>query len=333
MQTKSKNRKLLISYAISIIACAFLIYFHLDSIEEMRKYVRGADFRFLGIAFLFVLGAVLPQIVRLRQIWLYQGIVPELNSLTGVVFAGFFFQAFFPSDLGADTLKAVYASRLTPHKSAAVFGVFLDRAFGILSLMVMACLGALFSNLVPARPLVFGISSGFILAALTVTFAAGRGLFDEKKTGGSRFYRLFHSVIDRIRFLRPKTRGALWKLFTVSLLLSLGSHLLSTAGWYFTGRALDLHLNFMSLFIFLPVATIACIVIPSVNGIGVRETAAMLILGGSVISSAMSLTLSALFSALVTLLGIVGLGVALFTDFAALRGHFLFNVKKPTNGV
>jgi len=84
--------------------------------------------------------APVPFLCAVRLIWMLaiQQVPLSFWNATKFTFAGNFFNFALPGTTGGDVVKAYYITRFTHRKTEAVTTIFLDRAIGLLSLVLMA---------------------------------------------------------------------------------------------------------------------------------------------------------------------------------------------------
>ncbi len=104
----------------------------------IRSVVTKADMTAAVIAILVFFPV--PFIQSLRLVWMLavQSVHLRLWDATKLSFAGNFFNFALPGTTGGDLIKAYYITHYTHHKTEAVTTVFLDRAIGLLGLMLLA---------------------------------------------------------------------------------------------------------------------------------------------------------------------------------------------------
>jgi uncharacterized membrane protein YbhN (UPF0104 family) len=91
-------------------------------------------------AVLIFVPVVALQIWRLIIMLQVQGVPLSYWTSTKLTFAGNFFNFALPGTTGGDLIKAYYLTLYTPLKTEAVTTVFLDRAIGLLGLVILAAL-------------------------------------------------------------------------------------------------------------------------------------------------------------------------------------------------
>jgi glycosyltransferase 2 family protein len=122
--------------------------------------------------------APVPLLCAVRLVWMVavQQVHVSLWDATKLTFLGNFFNFALPGTTGGDVIKAYYIARLAHRKTEAITSIFLDRAIGLLSLVLMA--GAMivftqdpsqFSDLATTLAIICAV-----LAAGTVVVFSGR---------------------------------------------------------------------------------------------------------------------------------------------------------------
>ncbi len=96
------------------------------------------DARWAALA-LLLFGPV-PLLSSVRLVWMLamQNVRLSLSNAIKLTFAGNFFNFALPGTTGGDIYKAWCVTRLTEHKTEAVTAIFLDRAIGLFSLIIVA---------------------------------------------------------------------------------------------------------------------------------------------------------------------------------------------------
>lgn len=100
--------------------------------------VPQADVRLAVIAIVIFAPVVLLQIGRLVIMLAVQGVRISYWTSTKLTFVGNFFNFALPGTTGGDLIKAYYLTHYTPLKTEVVTTVFLDRAIGLLGLVLLA---------------------------------------------------------------------------------------------------------------------------------------------------------------------------------------------------
>ena len=192
---------------------------------------------------------------------------------------GLFFNNFLPANIGGDIARVMDASRHGPTRAAALSTVLLDRLIGTLALAGLA--------LITTLPAVNHFHLSLVYLSLAAFFAFGVSVL----------WALFHPSVlpalerglSRVGFggLKPhldalagslqgfRSRRVMLELFllaTVTQLSRIGVHVV-------VARALSLGIALPYFFLFVPLLAVIVSLPISLNGIGVREGAGIVLFG------------------------------------------------------
>ena len=193
---------------------------------------------------------------------------------------GLFFNNFLPANVGGDIARVVDASRYASTRTAAVATVLLDRMIGTISLAGLALITTL-----PALDrfhltvLYLALLAFFALSVIMVwavfhpkALQVVEGLL--QRIGLGRLKPTLDELATRLSHYRGQ-RPLMLRLLAVGLITQLsrvGVHVL-------VGRALGLHVPTTYFFLFVPLLAVIVSLPISLNGIGVREGAGVLLFG------------------------------------------------------
>ncbi len=200
----------------------------------------------------------------------WQTLLPEkfsLRRLYPLYLLGSFFNTFLPGLVGGDAVKIYYLYKETGKGAQALSSVFMDRYMGFTAMMILGLVaypfglkyirGSWIEWLLPL------IIISFVLASLVV-FGLRLG---QRISVIGKLHDYFHTY----RKKRDVIAKALLLSFTLQLLIIFGIYLLAV------GLRVELPLS--ALVIFVPIITAVATIPISLSGIGLREAAAVLLLG------------------------------------------------------
>ena len=201
----------------------------------------------------------------------------ELPPLLAHSFAGLFVANFLPSTIGGDVLRVSRLSATNGQAPASFASVVLERLTGFLVLPLIT-LVALATN-----PALLELGTASRIAVLfsvgtLVLLAVILALAGNPKLGGRlaanqnwlRFVGAIHLGVDRIRRHPSQVAGVLITALAYQLTLVV-------AAWTAT-QALGIEVGWAAVMAFLPVVAMAQVLPISVNGLGLREGALVLLL-------------------------------------------------------
>ena len=294
-----KHLSTLLKIAVTLIALGF-VFTQVD-LRDIGQRFLDVNVGWLLIAFLLVNTSFLPRAWRWLE--LLRGLGQEVAfwRLVALYFVGNFFNTFLPSGVGGDVVRAVEIAQ-DVEAGPAAGTVIVDRATGLLTLFVIG-LAAM-----PFRPANFPPDLVWQIAAVCFFGIVGIIVMIE----GS----LVRALAKRIPgFLAPIWRKlenmilavgacgwpALWRAIGISFLFNF-----MQIGWWATaGLALGYNVALPHYFLVTPILAIS-ILMPSVGGLGVRESIAPLLFASAGLSAAEAVSLSLLVFALQRVSGLLG---------------------------
>lgn len=212
--------------------------------------------------------------------------------LVGYYYVGQFFNAFLPTMIGGDSMRAYYLHRSHDTGNDSVSSVVVERLTGLLSVLVVGGLATLvlrerLPNFVVATVVGVSLPGGLVLFALLFT-GRGRSIF------ANTIFRLpwfdlgerLAEVYDSIRAYRDAGH-ALLPVIALSFLfraIVIGNH-------YLVAWGLGIDVPVVYFFVFVPLVELLLILPVSIQGFGVRETAYVYLFGSVGVASSLALTL------------------------------------------
>lgn len=239
----------------------------------------------------------------------------RFGRLLALYLIGSFFNAFLPSGLGGDVVRAAEAAQ-DVDADVAVGTVLVDRLTGLMALFAMALL------VLPFRPAGFPDRLTVTIAAISL---AGL-LFGFTLIDGRLFHRLIRILPIRIitlgdgflERLAVAIQNCGGKTLAGALLVSVLFNLMQVSWWAATGRALHLAVPFSYFLLIVPIMALALLV-PSIGGLGVRENLAPLLFGGAGITPEQAVALTLLVFGLERVASLLGAPVYLSTSLRRNR--------------
>jgi uncharacterized membrane protein YbhN (UPF0104 family) len=249
---------------------------------------------------LWLLAAALFVGVQVATSWRWQlmaaplGFDQPLRAYVAYTFIGMFFGLFLPS-VGGDVVRVVYLDGGAGRRRAALLSVLADRALGLAVLLAVAWVALLLSTQ--------GVP-GWLHDAVWLTLlggvAAGAALLWLQRWAPSwRSVRALRELCT----LYGRHSCLAWAL-ALSVLLQIG-HIAVVA---LLGAALDLSLPWQAYCFVVPLVSLATLAPITINGIGVREAAMVMLLAPWGVSESMAVLLVFLWFITFTLASLAGAG-------------------------
>lgn len=199
---------------------------------------------------------------------------------------GLFFNNFLPANVGGDFARVLDAARYGPSRAAAFSTVIMDRLLGTLALAGLALVTTLpafrdFQQMggLPISAVYLALVGFFALSVALTWFAFHPALFPVvqrvlARVGLGGFKPALDDLAGRLQGFRDQ-RGLFIRLLAVALVVQvarIGVHVL-------VARALGLDLRLQYFFLLVPLLAVAVSLPVSLNGIGVREGAGIVLFG------------------------------------------------------
>jgi uncharacterized membrane protein YbhN (UPF0104 family) len=222
------------------------------------------------------------------------GFRQSLSRFAGFYFVGMFFNLLLPTSVGGDVVRAWYLDGRTGRRLDAFLSVLVDRASGLLLLLLLACAGVVCCPFrVPAWVVatVAG-AAGMALAGLLTLPLVLRWTARMGKLG---------CMLDRARVYIGHPA-----LVAATSLLSLGVQAGNVVLVWLIGRAIDAPIPDAYFWILVPLVSLLTLLPVSLNGMGIREGSTVLLLAPLGVSEGLALCLAILWFAVMAAVSLLG---------------------------
>ncbi|MHB8793704.1 MAG: lysylphosphatidylglycerol synthase transmembrane domain-containing protein [Thermoleophilia bacterium] len=298
-------RSKLFRAAVSIILIAVL----LASVDlgELAETFRNVAPGLLALAVLVFLVTNMTSVLKWWMIIQAQGASVSWPYLTSIFYMGLFFNNFLPTNFGGDLVRIYKLSRATGSTVDATSSVVLDRASSTFALLMIALVAALLE----LRRLGTGLALAIL--AMFVVFLLLIGLFASERTarrlarfpllradpfGVRRHLRDFYLSINQFRDQK--------KTIALVMVLSVIYQALYVVSVNLLALSLDIHLPVAFYFLFIPIVLAVGMMPLSLNGLGVREGAWVLLFTQAEVPAAEALSMSVLNTLMITAVSMIG---------------------------
>lgn len=258
--------------SIAVVLTAIVLYWSHPS--DILKAAAAIDWRWLGVAVLLVL--VDRTLMAMRWIELLVALTPGTRPPLAVILRVFFVSSFisnFVPSVGSDLYRAYALSRYDVHLAESTASVLMDRALGVLSVVVVAAVALPFAGVEESRTL-----TAMLVVMGVVCAVAATVVFSERAAWQIRAFaaliplRLLHRVTaaltDAVRAYATH-HGAVVKV----LLLSIAVQVFRVLQAWCLGRGLGLDLPLSTYFAFVPLIVFIMQIPITPNGLGTTQLA------------------------------------------------------------
>lgn len=316
--------KKFIGVAVSVLFIGLLAYFMHDEVPSIVAALKNADRGLIAAAAaLFLLGCVTASI-RLKLIFEAKGIRISLAETLRLTFVGYFFNNFLPTSVGGDIVKAMCAARVTREPVKAVTTVMMDRIFGLFMFVMIPC-GSLFflrGKIDPRVPVIVYTFMGLAIFFFFLLFnpsVARRFHVVENFFNRFRIGTMIRQVYDELHDFKNH-KGTV----VAALLLSIVGQCSGVLVVYLLAMALGAASSvWLYFFLLVPVVQLISM-LPSLNGLGIREGGYIYFLKGY-IGTERAAAIGILGLALLLLCSLIGAVIYLLRP----EYHVRFNKNNP----
>lgn len=273
-------KKILIIAVRILISLGLLVYLiSLADIQKILATLGSVNLTYLLLAFALFVGIVF-LLTRRWQILLDEaGIRPGYSHLFVFYLMGYFFNNFLPTTVGGDVSRAYNVARLSGKKAGSVGIVLLERVLGVLATLTFATFSLFWvSRYFQSSRIVIVTVGMFLILILALASLLNERLlsFFTRTLAFIKLFRLgerLSLVLQSIHSYRHAKQ-----LVLHAYLLSLIGQFLLIFMNYLLALALGLkQVSLIYLFLVVPV-TIVMGLLPSINGLGVRDSGYVILL-------------------------------------------------------
>lgn len=268
--------------------------------NEVARHAAISDWRWIAAAMALVLADRSLMAYRWMVLLcaLSPGTRPPFGAVLRIFFVSTFVGSFLPT-LAGDVYRAYSLTRLRVSGVEAAASVLMDRALGVLSMLLVALAALAFARDMIDLP---GVLATIVIAALLCT-VGGTALYSERVASvavrttsllpGRRSRLLASNLVDAVRRY-ARHHGELTRV----LLASIGVQALRVFQAYCLGQAIGITAPLWTYFVFVPLIVMVMQLPVTPSGLGTSQLAFPLFFGQVGVPSAQSVALSILFVAL-----------------------------------
>lgn len=247
------------------------------NLDSLRPTAEPSSLSWAFLALVGTAGALVLSSWRWQRVLGAIDMPTPLQPLIAHVFAGQFVSNFLPSTVGGDVLRVSRLSSTNGQRLESFASVALERLTGFLILPILT-LAALAGNpsllrLGLATRLAVGLSVATLVALVVILAVVGNQRLGARLARRRRWTAPLRAVHDGLSRMRHNPGDAI-SVIVVALAYQVTVLL---AAWA-AGHALGLDLGWSAIMAFIPVVAIAQVLPISLNGIGLREGALVLLL-------------------------------------------------------
>lgn len=284
-----------------------LLLWHYDVRPVLHQLARERAAFFLAVVGIFVAGQVMS-----AWRWSLLGAIlkipaPFIDYLS-YTFIGMFTNVFVPGLIGGDALRAVYLGRRHQRLAGAIASVAADRIVGLIGLLWMAAVAAAALSVKLPRSVTLPT---IVIGAISLACFAALPLI-------SRLAARMHGRIAAVAAtIAPYLDRPLAMMPAIGLSIALQLSL-AVCQWILA-RGLELSAPLTLFVLCVPIANVFASLPITLNGLGVRETAYLMLFGMAGMAKADAIALGLLWFAATALGNLTGVVAFVLTETPPLR--------------
>jgi len=301
-----KNKiSIILRFVISFGLLILLIWIMRKDAKEILGILKGSNKWLILLAILINAFLSIAVAYRLKLLMSGQKVLISTKSAVYLTFIGYFFNNFLPTAIGGDIAKAYYASKKTNNKVASYAAVLADRLMGFIATLLIALIGILFiGNSLDNKFIVWMVPCIFIFTVAIMMCLFKKNSRVEKAHSDKKgiFCKIKEKLLklyDAINLYRNSPM-----LLLKAIILSIGLQAVSVFSVYLLVLSIGGDIPLFRLFLIIPLVW-AVSMLPSLNGLGVREGAFVYFLKGY-IGPEKAFAISLLWLGLIMLYSIAG---------------------------
>lgn len=292
----------LLKVSLSLALLAFLLT-RVDLQATLAAF-REAEARYLLAALALYLVGVPLRAYRWHGLLSALHVVVPVRRLTSLYFVGTFFNNLLPTGVGGDVIRAYELSKDGAGPAVAASTVFADRATGLLVLLAMAMVSTLFGYRLVSPNLVLVIAGVALGSFAGVALLLWDDLWRQvgRRLPGLRQLLARKGITDFYRFLQIY-RG---RAIVNALLISLIFNVVLIAVNELIALSMGVRVSLWYFLLFIPLISFSLVLPVSVSGLGVRESAYVLLFSQAGVGAPLALAMSLAFYVLNVVTGLIG---------------------------
>lgn len=300
-----KTKKFFLIFRIIVSAAIlFVLFKHIDY-RRLIEICLNFKKIYIFFGFFVLLLANLIASFRWKFLLCSLGKKISLKEVLSAYSSGLFFNILFPSFIAGDIFRGVSISYRHGDAKKIASSVLMDRFSGAIALILVSLLALIFGRAtVPQGQVIVPLLMLCIVASFIFLVIGSRRffLFLIKILGKKFLLRKklieFH---DQLYFFKEKP-----KIFTQSLLYSLGIQLLTVLSFFIISRGFNLNLGMSYFLIFVPIVMVVAMAPITIAGFGTREWAMVSLFSSVGVDENIAIGMSFLNGIFLVLLSLLG---------------------------
>ncbi len=270
---KSNNKLLLwLRILISIVLLFILCYFMRNRFDELLDTIRSVNIGLFLLSLTVASCIIVIHAFRLKFLFEIQKIYFSGAEAIRLAFVGVFFNNFIPSTIGGDIVKLYYAKKRAKNFIGPLSSLMMDRIMGLAALILLGIVALLLKSEFIKNNLAKLIIMSFFLIIIGLFILLFFKGFSSKLVCLCRTFKLVKTERWIVKLVDAVSRFSKSSKTLNAFFFGVLGHVLSIFCVYLLSRSLSLDVPIATFYVLVPVIQIVS-VLPSINGLGVREGA------------------------------------------------------------
>ncbi len=299
---KGRLRSQGLSSGLKICLSLGLLAFILKQVgwRQTWESLQRAQLSYLAVAFGLCLAGIVVRAYRWRILLAALGMQVPLSRLTALYFIGTFFNNFLPTGIGGDVVRVYELAKESERPAESVGTVLVDRATGLLVLLLMALAALVFSH----RLIAPKVTAAIVFLSLASWGGAGLILQRDwlERWGLLRMV----AKIKQLEAVYESVCACGLRAIGRALAVSLVFNALLIAVNYLIALSLGVRISLWYFFLFVPIISFLLVLPVSLSGLGIREGGYVYLFAQAGVPAPLALTMSLAFYALNVATGLIG---------------------------
>jgi len=230
-----------------------------------------------------------------------------MRSLFSALLVGCFFNQFLPTTIGGDVARSRWTSSLFGSRLVSLTVVGVDRILGLVGVCAVGAAAALAgASVVDRVPGLWILASAAVVGVAGLAASASLAIAWVAKPAGRRRFPAAAGPKVQLVWSALTTFGSKKRRLALAVLLSIALQVVIVIQYFALTAALGVHVSLWNLSIIVSVVTLISLAPISINGIGLRENA-LIVLGAPVgLSANAAAAIGALCAAILLGYGLAG---------------------------
>lgn len=313
-----KINKSYLKYALNVGISLLILAFIFSKVPfvQVLNVIKSSRLHLFFLSVIVGILSILVSAWRWRVLLGYLGYKYDLSLLSRLAFMTLFFNIYIPSGVVGDVARVAILpvdknskEERKVHLSKIAASVVTDRIVGMMGLMLLAFIGFVFCYrlLLNSKILfIFGLFTFGLIAVFLILFSRRTQVFLKKA------FAFPLKILTPVKIALKNVMEALsiyrenYSVFNKVIPISILAQLCVVSYFFLLAQSISVDISFLKLLAFVPLIEFVASIPISLGGVGIRDTATILLFSTEGISATEAMSISLLSFVMILLLGAMG---------------------------